>query len=77
MTTEEFNTHLQSMYDVLTTQHFDTLLKTVSDRLKAEPNDVVQSIYETVSKNRELSFKQFKCFTGFTKLIKSDKKSFK
>ena len=44
MTTELNNLQLQYLYDNLTTQHFDTLLKMVSERLEAVPNDFIDSL---------------------------------
>lgn len=76
MTTELNNLQLQYLYDNLTTQHFDSLLKIVSDRLETVPNDFIDSLYQNVSKSRRLTFKQFSCFTNYIKKADTEYKQF-
>ena len=72
MTDEQFNLTVQLFYDNLTTERFDILIKAVSNKLQNEPDDFVDSIYQSVSKTRKLSFKQFKCLSAYIKLIKAN-----
>ena len=76
MTDEQFNLQLQFMYDNLTTERFNLLLKAVDYELEAEPNDFINNLYQSVSKNRRLTFKQFKSLFIYIKKVNTEYKQF-
>lgn len=76
MKNELNNLQLQSMYDNLTTEQFDKLLKIISNKLLILPDDFIENLYESISKSRRLTFKQLACFIKYIEKEDTDYKQF-